>query len=268
MGSGIPGHFIDIISNVFKTSRIENLYSHLDSNRLFHLCQTWPSLTTLRTARYEYSPADIPPDALPQLCHLEANTRTICHIAPGGPIETLCHVGEVICWKNDFELFASVVRGCGTLQRARVNCRIDSEDVDILSAFAHDALRFFHLRITLDDRRGSFRLTPSLVIQALPSGALALFPKLEVLQIILSHVDFAIVVDNLNYGEVEDALMSLIPEGHATLHQVDVDCSFYSGAIRFRAARHDGRWHVKTVIHEGPESSILTRFEDVLAGHR
>ena len=40
------------------------------------------------------------------------------------------------------------------------------------------------------------------------------------------------------------------------------------GAIRFRAARHDGRWHVKTVIHDGPESSILTRFEDILAGYR
>jgi len=181
----IPGHFIDIISNVFKTSRIEYLHSHLDSNRLFHLCQTWPSLNTLRAATYEDAPTNIPPDALPQLCHLEVDTRMICHIAPGRPVETLGHTGEVICWGNDFELLASIVRGCDTLQRIRVNCRADSDDVDILPAFAHDALRFFYLRISLkgDGIRfhgGGIRLTPSLVMQALPSGALALFPKLEV----------------------------------------------------------------------------------------
>jgi len=279
--SNFPNRFIDIISNVFETSRIKIFHSRLHSDRLSRLCQTWPSLNTLRAV---LAPAKFPPDALPQLCHLEADTRTICRVVPGRPIETLYHVGTDFCWEreNDFKLLASAVRGCETLQRIRVNCLASSEaHARTLAAFAHGALQFFHLRISFTDNaigygyhdgRWSFRLTPSLVMQVLPSGALALFPKLEVLQIILWDNEFATAVDEPNYGDrnrVENALMAfLISEGHATLHQVDVDCSFNcegGGAIRFRAARHDGRWHVKTVIHNGYEDSIIARFEDVVA---
>ena len=149
--SNFPDHFIDIISNVFKTTPIETLHSRLHSDRLFHLCQTWPSLTALRTeAALEEGVSDLPPDALPQLCHLEADIQMIRHIAPGRSVQTLYQVGMVPSWENDFELLASTVRECETLQRIQVNCYAGGEDyVDVLPAFAHDTLRFFQLRIFL-----------------------------------------------------------------------------------------------------------------------
>jgi len=115
-------------------------------------------------------------------------------------------------------------------------------------------------------------------MQALPSGALPLFPKLEVLQIILSHEDFVFAVDDPDddgdIDTVANALASfLMLEGHGMLHQVDVDCSFFRiddwswGAIRFRATRHDGRWNVEVVTCSGSESSIVPKFDEFLVGH-
>jgi len=170
--SQLPDRFTDIISNLFKSSRIQNLHGYLRPNRLFQLCQTWPSLITLRaqSAPQDALP-DLPPDALPQLRHLESDTRLVSHIAPGRAIETWYHKGE---WcdnfTDDFKLLTSTIRSCTTLQRVRVECRARSESNagNYLPAFAHDTLRNFHLQVSLeagedigyDPEKNGFRLTP------------------------------------------------------------------------------------------------------------
>ena len=282
--SQFSDRFTNIISNVFKSSRIQNFHAYLRPDRLFQLCQTWPSLITLRAERVsEDAFADLPPDALPQLRHLESDTRLMSHISPGRAIETWYHTGE---WCNDFtddfKLLTSTIRSCTTLQRVRVECRASSESDagSYFPAFAHDTLRNFHLKVFFeaeaigyDPKEGGFRLTPSLVMQALPSGALALFPKLEVLQIILSHHDFEFAADGDIETVANELASFLMLEGHGMLHQVDVDCSFYRhddwtwGATRFRATRHDGRWNVEVVTCSGWKPSIVPKFDEFLVGH-
>ena len=70
--SGFPPRFTDIIMDVFVALRIENLHAYLPPNRLFQICQAWPSLTTLRAKKLINDTfVDLPPDALPRLRHLE-----------------------------------------------------------------------------------------------------------------------------------------------------------------------------------------------------
>jgi hypothetical protein len=138
---------------------------------------------------------DLPPDALSQLDQLETDVHLMCHITPGRPIKTWYHVGYE-CGnsghkdRNTFNLLTSTIRGCETLQHVRVSCYSGDEhtSAELLPAFAHNTLQILHLRVALeaqdiayDPETDGFRLTPSLVMQALPSGALGLFPKLEVL---------------------------------------------------------------------------------------
>jgi hypothetical protein len=112
-------------------------------------------------------------------------------------------------------------------------------------------------------------------MQALPSGALGLFPKLEVLQIILAHEDFSVAVDEPDGEDIRvvanTLAVFLTSEARVTLCQVCVDCSFCRvddgswGAIRFLAARHGGLWDVKVKTSSTSEASITAQFDDILA---
>ena len=183
------------------------------------------------------------------------------YIVPGRPIETLYHLRDGGDDGTDqLKVLIPVIRGCKTLQRVRVDfCASNGIDpYELLQMFAHQTLRNFHLRVDLTQVMlyrsvRVLRLTPSLVIVLRP-GALALFPKLEVLQIIQAHPSFEAPVRGSNETErrvVANALASfLTSEGHATLRRVDINFSFRratSGALRFLATRHDSRWEVKTV---------------------
>ena len=281
-----PDRFTDVISNVFKASHIANLHAYIRSDRLFELCQSWPSLTTLHVEGLSWYSRDalvaLPSSALPLLRHLKSDPSLMHYITPGRPIETWYHAGEDPCLKGTSEeqenmkRLTATIRSCETLQRVRVECEAYNDDdaVGFLPAFAHDTLRNLHLWISwelqpdIDNEEASDRLTPSTLMRGLPPGALALFPKLEVLQITLEHEHFAFVnrdPDGEDKHIVANALAAfLTSESPATLCQVEVDFYFHRyshyyhfhrptcSALRFLAARCDDHWDVEIAYTEGP----------------
>jgi hypothetical protein len=269
-----PDRFIDILTTVFKASRIANLHAHLSCYQLFQLCRALPSLTTLRARSFSRNLKDtlldLPSDALPLLRHLESDLPLLCHIAPYRPIETCCIVGGPY-WIGDLKLLTAAIQSCETLQIIQVECAADIGDAArCLPALAHGTLRNLHLSICLDgdlsdhdEELNSSRLTPPTVMLGLPLGALALFPKLEVLQITLEHDEFSIVehgMDGEDQHFVAKALAAfLTSEDHATLCQVEVGCSSVpqddhtaGGVLRFLGTRCDGHWDIKIGFTKGP----------------
>lgn len=280
-----PDRFINIISGTFATHPIVTLRAQLPFSQLSQLCQTWPSLAALSVEGVPSDPlGDIAPGALPQLRRVcvESDVNLLCRIVPGRPVETIWHVG-LFCEigdvgdGDDFERLAATIRGCETLQAVQIGCISGGEEdsAQILPALANDNLRKIYLRIGLDEEAvynmdsGEVKLTPELVLQALPSGALEQFPKLEILQIFFCTPDFDIDEvtgdpDGEVWKDIGEALIDhLASRAPATLQRVEIGCCWelYENNVEGTCiiARRGPGWQIQFAKCD---SSLLPRFDD------
>ena len=265
----------NLVGRVFEPPHVARLDGVLDPGVLSSLCKGWRSLSTLsaRMAPEDYF-IKLSPDALPQLRHVELNLGGICRVVPGRPIETIYHSGG-ICWLRkleEFNRFRATLQGCKTLLRAQVYCYAHSEDeaATSLPAFAHGNLRVFHFFIGVGRAipSGSRWLTPSLVMQALPSGISTYFPNLGFLQIILSHPTFRARhkddIESEDLDGVANALSTFLSsESCVALNVVEISLwgerKVDDGAFRFIATRCGGSWVVDVVEWT---SSALPLFDE------
>ena len=265
----------NLVGRVFEQPHVARLDTVLDPGVLSSLCKGWRSLSTLsaRMAPEDYF-IELSPDALPRLRHVELSLGGICRIVPGRPIETIYH-GGTACWLRkleEFNRFRATLQSCKTLFRARVYCYAHSEDeaATSLPAFAHGKLRVFHFFITVGRAipSGSRWLTPSLIMQALPSGISTYFPNLGFLQIILSHPTFRArhkdEIESEDLGGVANALSTFLSsESCAALNVVEISLwggrKEDDGAFRFIATRCGGSWVVNVVEWT---SSALPLFDE------
>ena len=277
--SEYPDRFIDIIGRVFPQLGVACLDAHLPPSVLFQLCGSWSSLTTLCAGgELRGSRVDLSSNTFPHLRHVKLTLDLMCHIVPGRSVETIYHVGEPK-GSRSFSRLKTTLRGCKTLRSARVCCCASTKDdsADLLPAFAHDNLREFHLTVELkynvftssSDKPENLQLNESLVMQALAEGALMHFPKLEFLQIVLSHQAFDALhgygINNVESDATVNAFGALLTsECHATLNRVVISLqpqeNLEKGAFRFIATRSGSQWDVVVV---GWDSSPLPLLKDV-----
>ena len=246
-----PDAFVDVVANVFGVSPVANLRTHIPFYSLFRLHQAWPDLITLRVESAGSGELldifdDLPPDALQRLRYVELDFDLICRIVPGRPIETICQTGEPCSLEDDAPCLATTMRHCHTLCTAQVycNCTSTKDAANFLAGFGHDTLRNFSLIINIQcEPRGRWfyenstllHPTPQLFMDFLPSGALAQYPKLEHLQIVVQSSGPPFRVDMRAIRRDLAALLN--SEAHPMLNWFEF---FFEMAPSFRSLMHTG----------------------------
>ena len=268
--SAYPEQFFDIISSAFAASPIVAFAASLPPRRLLQLCQSWPTLVTLRSVAISTATSvSLPPEALPRLRHAELDLGAMRHIIRGRPLETLYQF--LPFWEfddyydsSDFEWIAESIRCCKTLLRARpygVSEGVE-HSATLLPMLVHDNLRELEFHVIFRDefpglnpydQSAGWDLTHDLIMRALPPGLLTHFPKLETLQIILyaHHFDDATEdIDNDYIGYVANTLADLLTsEAEPALNRVEIHCRsnpFRNNSnLSFLATLCEKHWEVK-----------------------
>jgi len=248
-----PDRFIDIIGSVFQRIGVPRLQADLPQRVLFRLWRLWPSLTDLYVhVVFEESPIYLPPDALPQLRHVELGVDLMRQVVLGRSIETITQYGGPInMHPNNVNRLRAIFQDCNTLRQARVTFHTSCKDefAKLLPALAHDNLRDLGVTIQL-----TYKLQPNPppTVQALPPGALKYFPKLEFLQMSINHSSF---FDwdggdtREDYDAVAKALSGFLTlENHGTLVRVKINVQSWDVGLQgthLIATRSGSHWDVE-----------------------